>query len=246
MIATKQNALTAEQCAEVISAANELGFQQAKVRLQTGTRVSNQSHRTGSVCFLKPEDLENETWNAIQQVVMNLNSEHYKANIDKLDLQVAEYMEGEVAFEWHNDDPPYPSDDLIWSGRKLTCVFQLSNSSDYSGGYLEVEPYRSPRSTNMFDQNQKKISDALSNLNAVRMDVEGNKITIYVDDSPRSRMSSSGTQSVQIPTVELQPEKKREQGDCIIFPSFFYHKVNPITRGKRYSLTVWAKGPVWV
>jgi len=246
MIASKQNSLTVYHCADIVSAANRLGFQKAMVRSQSGSSISNESHRTGSVCFLKPEDLQPDTLDAIHQAVMGLNSEHYKANIDKFDLQVAEYTEGQVAFEWHNDDPPYPSNDLIWSGRKLTCVFELSNSNDYSGGYLDVDAYRSARPVNMFGQNQKEISDALSNLNAVRMDTEGNKITIYLDESPRSRSVSSVIQAEQTPTFELQSDRKREQGECTIFPSFFYHKVNPITRGKRYSLTVWAKGPVWV
>jgi len=36
------------------------------------------------------------------------------------------------------------------------------------------------------------------------------------------------------------------QGTCIAFPSFFMHRVTPITSGTRYSLTVWGKGPTWM
>jgi PKHD-type hydroxylase len=34
----------------------------------------------------------------------------------------------------------------------------------------------------------------------------------------------------------------KEKGAFIAFPSFMMHKVNPITKGKRYSLVVWVTG----
>ena len=32
------------------------------------------------------------------------------------------------------------------------------------------------------------------------------------------------------------------QGSLVVFPSFVYHKVNPVTRGVRYSLVTWNCG----
>jgi len=37
-------------------------------------------------------------------------------------------------------------------------------------------------------------------------------------------------------------EEAREQGSIIIFPSFVYHKVEPVTKGTRYSLVMWNLG----
>lgn len=37
-------------------------------------------------------------------------------------------------------------------------------------------------------------------------------------------------------------EVAREQGSIIVFPSFVYHMVEPITRGTRYSLVMWNLG----
>ena len=34
----------------------------------------------------------------------------------------------------------------------------------------------------------------------------------------------------------------RPQGSIIIFPSFTYHCVTPITKGTRYSLVLWTLG----
>jgi hypothetical protein len=37
-------------------------------------------------------------------------------------------------------------------------------------------------------------------------------------------------------------EEIKEQGSMIIFPSFLYHQVTPITKGTRYSLVIWICG----
>ena len=37
-------------------------------------------------------------------------------------------------------------------------------------------------------------------------------------------------------------EEIRPQGSVIIFPSFIYHCVTPVTRGTRYSLVLWTLG----
>jgi PKHD-type hydroxylase len=38
-------------------------------------------------------------------------------------------------------------------------------------------------------------------------------------------------------------KQAREQGSIIIFPSFLYHQVTPVTQGTRYSLVLWTLGP---
>ncbi len=40
-------------------------------------------------------------------------------------------------------------------------------------------------------------------------------------------------------------EEIRPQGSVIIFPSFTYHCVTPVTRGTRYSLVLWSLGKPW-
>ena len=41
------------------------------------------------------------------------------------------------------------------------------------------------------------------------------------------------------------PQRGREQGSIIIFPSFLYHRVTSVTRGRRYSLVGWIAGPTF-
>ena len=35
-------------------------------------------------------------------------------------------------------------------------------------------------------------------------------------------------------------------GDMVIFPAWFFHKVTPVTKGKRLTLSIWAKGPKFI
>ena len=37
----------------------------------------------------------------------------------------------------------------------------------------------------------------------------------------------------------------RPQGSIIIFPSFTYHCITPVTSGTRYSLVLWSLGRPW-
>lgn len=241
MIGSRKQALTPSQCASIITAAEQVNFRKAQVRNTDGSSSYNEAHREGMVCFLRPDDLPAETWEAVQHAITSMNEQYYNAVIDTLDLQVAEYTGGQIGFEWHNDDPPYPSENLIWSGRKLTCVFELSDPTTYSGGYLEIQPYRMMRQTsNIFGRSQEIVGRTLQNLNASRLSIQDNKIEIIINDEVTR--SISGT---SISPEELTNDS-RERGEATMFPSFFYHKVHPVVEGKRYSLTVWAKGPLWV
>ncbi|MFC2966513.1 2OG-Fe(II) oxygenase [Acidimangrovimonas pyrenivorans] len=50
--------------------------------------------------------------------------------------------------------------------------------------------------------------------------------------------------------LELRPDlavraAERWQGAAVLFPSFMLHRVTPVTRGERHSLTIWAHGPAF-
>ena len=46
-------------------------------------------------------------------------------------------------------------------------------------------------------------------------------------------------------TLPQLPEQALEKGSIIVFPSFYTHRVTPITTGVRYSLVTWVEGPKW-
>jgi PKHD-type hydroxylase len=40
----------------------------------------------------------------------------------------------------------------------------------------------------------------------------------------------------------LTVEKMKKKGSLIVFPSYIWHKVKPVTKGTRYSLVTWYLG----
>ena len=51
-------------------------------------------------------------------------------------------------------------------------------------------------------------------------------------------------------TLDLRPDSSvtsapLDRGTAIIFPSFVLHRVTPVTRGTRWSLTLWSHGPAF-
>ena len=46
-------------------------------------------------------------------------------------------------------------------------------------------------------------------------------------------------------TIMSPPPEFKQQGSIVVFPSFLWHKVEPITKGTRYSLVMWSLGGNW-
>jgi len=44
------------------------------------------------------------------------------------------------------------------------------------------------------------------------------------------------------PTIITPAPELRNKGTVIVFPSFLYHRVKPLTKGTRYSLVMWTRG----
>jgi PKHD-type hydroxylase len=44
---------------------------------------------------------------------------------------------------------------------------------------------------------------------------------------------------------EVMMEDVRVTGNMIVFPTFLFHKVTPVTKGRRISLSAWFSGPNW-
>lgn len=51
--------------------------------------------------------------------------------------------------------------------------------------------------------------------------------------------------SLQIMPSAQVLDAGRGRGDATVFPSFMLHRVTPVTKGERHSLTIWAHGPAF-
>lgn len=68
------------------------------------------------------------------------------------------------------------------------------------------------------------------------------KLTIVVQLSDASDYEG-GVLEVQPSTALVSAQKNR--GTATVFPSYLLHRVTPVSKGERYSLTVWAHGPAF-
>jgi len=69
------------------------------------------------------------------------------------------------------------------------------------------------------------------------------KISIVVQLTDPSEYEGGDFEFFNIPTPTTEQLKPR--GSVLVFPSFFYHRVTPITSGDRMSLVSWIDGPAW-
>lgn len=66
------------------------------------------------------------------------------------------------------------------------------------------------------------------------------KLTLVVQLSEPEDYAGGALEIMPSAHVQAAP---RGQGDAVLFPAFLLHRVTPVTRGARLSLTVWAHGP---
>lgn len=81
-------------------------------------------------------------------------------------------------------------------------------------------------------------------------DVTTRKLSMVIQLSDPSDYEG-GEFSLGAPAVDkdhnspIKQELFKPQGSLLIFPSFIYHRVTPVTQGTRYSLVSWCRGPTF-
>jgi len=90
-----------------------------------------------------------------------------------------------------------------------------------------VEPYNKPNDPN-FHNKKRKLSAVI--FLSKQKDYKGGELLFNLknDEEGKDRIIS---------TKEIA-----QQGTMVVFPSFIWHKVTPLLKGKRYSLVIWALG----
>ena len=54
---------------------------------------------------------------------------------------------------------------------------------------------------------------------------------------------SSPKKLPKINVINVNKEEDFSKGTAIVFPSFIWHRVTPVTKGIRYSVVAWFLGP---
>ena len=125
-----------------------------------------------------------------------------------------------------------PKDDIDWTYIKLSHAVNEINNIYFNfdlWGFaesLQFTEYKAPDNhygqhiDKMYNGQIRKLSIVLQLSNP--LEYEGGELDIIIDSKPK--------------------KMKKEQGTLILFPSYTLHKVNPITKGTRYSLVGWITG----
>ena len=244
MIARMPDFFSSSQCKEIITITKIKGFEKAEVRSYSGSSYFEPMHRGGEVCFLKQSDIPDDLYSHIKNNIDRLNNDHFEANIETFDMQVARYNAAEQGFSWHSDDPLYPDGDIIWSGRKLTLTIELSESQYYEGGVLEIDPTlkRNDNIISVLFNNPIQEDENTLVINVPYM-IPGASVDELLELSKLHQFDKISVEESNTTLSNYRSSKK--QGSCLIFPSFYNHRVTPVTQGERYSLTIWCKGPKW-
>ena len=79
----------------------------------------------------------------------------------------------------------------------------------------------------------ENVNKAMSNISKNSTTYEGGKLEFCNRSEKKNNYLST-------------PEPMKYRGSIVIFPSFVWHKVHPVTKGTRYSLTNWHCGNPYV
>jgi PKHD-type hydroxylase len=108
--------------------------------------------------------------------------------------------------------------------------FNINNITDYNRVFLNIYDSKN-KSHYGFHYDGEPFSNPFTSkltflINTSEEKYEGGEFMIY----------SSG---------EVEIKEFSEPGDILIFPSFFFHAVKPVTKGIRKSVAMWGFGPHW-
>jgi len=127
---------TTEWCKAVIDTVRERPCQDASIGVDGKT--TDMQMRKSKVWFVNRGDRELEfIFDELWRMALQANDEWFQFHISKLDyLQIAEYDAAYQGEYKQHHDIFYMNNDAVYH-RKLSCVVQLTDPSEYEGGDLE-------------------------------------------------------------------------------------------------------------
>lgn len=179
--------LNRDLCNKIIQDVQVLPWQDGLIGNGEGQEVKQDDYRRSKIKFIHEEWRFQYIFDFLWKTALSANKDFFQFHVSRLNyIQFAEYDASYLGeYKDHHDVFWLNGDDFYH--RKLSCVVQLSDPSDYDGGNLELT-----------DSGFKPLAEDI-----------------------------------------------RMQGSITYFPSFMRHRVTPVTRGRRYSLTAWFEGRKW-
>ena len=141
----------------------------------------------------------------------------------------------------------------ISSSVRVTRIAWLEHNADTNFFYHRIAQV-------VHELNRRAFHFDVTGLEKIQYSVykssEGGHYDWHIDTGPENPKPRKLSMSIQLTDpstyagcdLQFQVAQKvdvapRERGTCICFPSFFRHRVTPITSGTRRALVAWASGP---
>ena len=138
-------------------------------------------------------------------------------------------------------------DDNPWVYRELKPMIEYANKSwGFNISIYENIQFTEYEPRGHYTWHNDAIQNPMSLKNITRklsMVVQLSKPEKY--EGGGFRFNLRGLDSQVDDNIMSPPSEFKQQGSIIVFPSFLWHKVEPITKGIRHSLVMWALGEKW-
>ena len=134
-----------------------------------------------------------------------------------------------------------------WLIKDLYSIVEYANKSwNFNLKYNEDVQFTEYEARGHYGWHNDSIKNPLNDKTVMR------KLSTVVQLSPPEnyvggdlKFNMRGLDSHAEDTIMSPPPEFKQQGSVVIFPSFLWHKVEPVTSGKRYSLVMWTLGEHW-
>ena len=132
-------------------------------------------------------------------------------------------------------------DDLPAASWVIDRMMQLVAAANRDAFHFDLSDFAESPQVARYDAAREAHFDWHSDIGATALAAK-RKLTIVVQLSDPAAYDGG--------TLDLRPDSTLHaaptvQGSAILFPSFTLHRVTPVTRGTRWSLTLWAHGPAF-
>ena len=123
----------------------------------------------------------------------------------------------------------------------ISKVVQTANNKHWHFNIDLLEPLQFTQYDGKKEQNYRWHTD--NHLDFTRETVRKVSFTILLNDDFKGGEFETENGAPDIP--DRIQTAKLNKGDMIVFPSYVFHQVKPVTEGIRYSLVGWVHGPQW-
>lgn len=193
--------------------------------------------------YVLPKAIPSHTCKDIIKYGKSLNPKESKTGATKNMLSDSEKEE-------HNEKIRSSNTEWIrdkWAFRELYPLIEYANKSwGFNISRYEDIQFTEYQARGHYNWHNDSIKNPMSLENMQRklsMSVQLSKPEDY--EGGDLKFNLRGLNSSNEDTIMSPPPNFKQQGSIVVFPSFLWHKVEPVTKGVRYSLVMWALGENW-